>query len=74
MKSEIEEALKEKEHEFYINNEERITLCEILIYIGDALKSGHVYFNGKGKHNNSYADLCIDIAKRFANMPVHKEN
>lgn len=74
MKSQIEEALKEQEHEFYINNEERITLCEILSNIGVILKSGQVYFNGKGKHNDSYADLCVAIAKRLANMPVHKEN
>lgn len=74
MTSQIEEALKEQECEFYISNEERITLCEILANIGVILKTGQVYFNGKGKHNDSYADLCIEVAKRLANMPVHKEN
>lgn len=74
MNSEIEAALKDQEQEFHINDEERITLVEILGCVSAVLMSGDLHFNGKGDHNKTYADFCNEMARRFANMPVHKEH
>lgn len=75
MKSEIEEALKGETEEFYIDNNERIALCELLACVAAALKTGKLWFNKEGIHNQwPYIKLCDDMAKRFANMPINKEN
>lgn len=72
--SDIEKALKEEQQDFYISNEERISLIEILACVASVLRTGNLYFNGKGDHNLCYADLCIELAKRFANMPINDEH
>ena len=73
MSSEIEKALKDVTKEFYITNEERLTLCEMLACVSVVLREGKLHFNGPGEHNLNYAALADDIARRFANMPVEQE-
>ena len=72
--SEIEKALKDETQDFWISNDERLTLIEILACVASVLRTGDLYFNGRGKHNLKYADLCTAMAKRFANMPVEVES
>ena len=74
MTSEIEAALKDQEQDLHINDEERITLVEILGCVSAVLMTGDLHFNGKGDHNMRYANFCNDMARRFANMPVNKVN
>ncbi len=71
--SEIEKALKDEVKDFWISNNERVTLIEILACVASVLRTGDLYFNGRGKHNLQYAKLCADVAKRFSNMPVEPE-
>lgn len=74
MKSQIEAALKGETQDFFITEEERITLVEILGCVCAVLMTGVLHFNGKGDHNKTYANFCYEMARRFANMPIHKEH
>lgn len=72
--SDIEAALKDEEAPFHISNEERIMLVEVLGSVASVLKDGKLWFNAQGdKCNHMYADFCLDMAKRFANMPVEQQ-
>lgn len=74
-KSKIVEALKDETAEFFINDNERVSLCELLVFVAEVLDSGKLWINSrKSTANRDYANLCRVIAKRFANMPVHREN
>ena len=71
----IEELLKDEEHAFWISDKERVALIEILGFVAGALTTGKLWFNKPcADLNQEYAALCITMAKRFANMPVFKEN
>lgn len=73
--SEIIGALQDEQQDFWIADQERIALCEILTMIAAALKSGSIWFNKNDREfQQQYIDLCETIAKRFANMPVKQEN
>jgi hypothetical protein len=72
--SDIVEALKGEEKDFWISNDERIALCEMLACVAAALRTGKLWLNSpKAKCNEDYAALAETIARRFANMPVEKE-
>lgn len=73
--SEILEALKtDTDEPFWIADHERVTLIEILVSVSAMLRKGKIWFNKEGpEHNECYAFLCQELAKRFANMPVEKE-
>jgi len=72
--SEIEDCLKEQEEEFYISDSERVALIDGLVMVAGALRMGKFWFNSpKAEVNQQYITLFENIAKRFANMPVHKE-
>lgn len=73
--SEIVNALKtHREEEFWISDAERKTLIEILVSVCAMLRKGRIWFNQEGlEHNECYAHLCQELARRFANMPVEKE-
>jgi len=72
--SEIEEHLKDEERDFWISDPERVMLLEILACVSVVLRNGKLYFNRPGPENNEkYAAFCDEIARRFANMPVEKE-
>ena len=72
--SEIEAALKDEEAPFHISNEERLMLVEVLGCIASVLKAKKLTFETKsGPANSYYADFCLEMAKRFANMPVEQE-
>jgi len=68
--SELVESLKTEDQDFIISKDDMTTLTEILAFVSVALKSGNLYFNGKGDHNLIYAEFCDVMARRFANMPV----
>lgn len=73
MESEIEKVLKEGEpKEFWISNEERKQLIDILVMIGTALDKGNLYFNKPGESNKKFSVFCVEIARRLANMPVEE--
>jgi uncharacterized protein YccT (UPF0319 family) len=73
--SEIEKALKTEQEEFYISNEERKQLIDMLTMTSVALRLGKLWFNKPSKeYNKQFADFAETMAKRFANMPVHEEN
>jgi hypothetical protein len=74
--SKILDALKEDdESPFWISNDERIMLTEMLASVSVVLRNGSLWFNKKGDPvNQQYADLADCIARRFANMPVEGEN
>jgi len=74
--SEIEKALKDgiETEDIHIDNSEREMLIDILGCVAAVLKEGKLHFNGKGKHNEGYANFCLNIARKFSNMKVHQEN
>ena len=72
--SEIDTALKDKDRDFFITNEERQHLVEILANISVVLRAGKLWFNAPGPENIKHAEFCEEIAHRFANMPVQMEH
>jgi hypothetical protein len=71
--SEIEKALKSKEEDFHINNEERLVLIDVLAFVAGALDTNKIWFNSKSQ-NPYFSKFCKEMAARFANMPVQKEH
>jgi hypothetical protein len=73
--SDIEKTLKcpEGPQDFWISNEDRLQLIDILVCVSHALKLGKLWFNKPGPDNAQHAEFCEAIARRFANMPVEKE-
>ena len=74
MSKTIEEALKDElTPDISISNEERIALIEILGMVGGALQSGKLWFNRPDADQKPFIDICMTMAKKFANMEVHQE-
>lgn len=71
--SKLSEILKDVTNDFWISNDERKMLIDMLICVSIVLKEGKLHFNGKGKHNKKYADFCLTMAGRFSNMPINEE-
>lgn len=72
--NEIEEALKSEEKEFWIADHERLMLIDIMTMVAMAISDGRLWFNKKDwAYNQQYVEFLNEMARRFANMPVEKE-
>jgi len=72
--NDIEQLLKTEEQDFWISEDERKHLIDVLSFIAAALFDGTIWFNKPGKENLEHSRFCAEIAQRFTNMPIHKEN
>jgi hypothetical protein len=72
MKTMMEE-LRTSEEDVHVSKEDMETLVEVLACISVVLRSGDLHFNGKGKHNETYACFCDSMARKFANIKIESE-